>query len=76
MVPDMYKAKEDANPKIETLKRGPGRFVCNRMDIQYIARKFLKGVLPKAGEMKVLGGKMNIKFYHDSKTGKWMLEKN
>jgi len=26
--------------------------------------------------MKVLGGKMNIKFYHDNNTGKWMLEKN
>lgn len=76
LVPDMYKAKEDANPKIETLKKGPGRFVCNTKDLQYITRKFLKGLPPKANEMKMLGGKMGIKLYHDINSGKWIIEKN
>ena len=72
LVPDYYKAKEDANPSIERIKAAPGRFICSPKDVSYVTRKFFKGRHPMKGEMKNLGG-MGIMFYHDGKN--WILEK-
>jgi len=63
------------NHKIELLKVRPGRFHCDPKDLAYIQQTFLKGRMPSHNEMKVLGGKMNIKFYFDGEHGKWVIEK-
>ena len=57
------------------LKTKPGRFHCDPKDLQYIQQTFLKGRMPTIHEMKILGGKMNIKFYFDKQYGKWVIEK-
>ncbi len=75
VVPAKYKTPLDSNPKIETLKKRRGRFHCDHKDLEFIKRKFLKGLMPKVDELKVLGGKMNIRFYYDRNDGKWVIEK-
>ena len=40
-----------------------------------IQQTFLKGRMPSHNEMKMLGGKMGIKFYFDGNHGKWVIEK-
>jgi len=75
LVPAMYKTKANSNHKIETLKKHSGRFICEPQDVAFIVHTYLKGVKPSPGEMKMLGGKMGIKFYHDSKINKWVIEK-
>lgn len=76
MVPAKYKKNNTLNQKIETLKRQPGRFYCDQKDLDYVKLNFLHGRHPNPGELKVLGGKMGIKFYYDRRHGKWVLEKN
>ena len=75
VVPAKYKTPIDSNHKIEVLKKRPGRFDCDHKDIEFIKRKFLKGLMPKADQLKILGGKMNIRFYYDKNSGKWIIEK-
>jgi len=70
-----YKKDNTKNHKIEMLKTKPGRFHCDPKDLQYIQQTFLKGRMPTIHEMKILGGKMNIKFYFDKQYGKWVIEK-
>lgn len=76
VVPDKYKKNNNLNQKIETLKKQPGRFYCDQKDMDYIRMNFLHGRQPNPEELKVLGGKMNIKFYYDRQHGKWVIEKN
>ena len=75
MVPAKYKNDNSKCEKIEILKTRPGRFFCEPKDVEYITTNFLKGIPAKPGELKTLGGKMNMKFYHDPKSGKWVIEK-
>ena len=63
------------NQKIELLKIRPGRFHCDPKDLEFIQQTFLKGRMPSHNEMKMLGGKMGIKFYFDGNHGKWVIEK-
>jgi hypothetical protein len=65
----------EKNHKIETLKKAPGRFFCDGKDVDFITKTYLKGSAIKPGEIKMLGGKMGIKFYQDAKTGKYIIEK-
>ena len=73
--PKYVKPLQDSNHKIETLKTHPGRFVCDSNDVKFIVRKYLKGVNPNNHELKMLGGKMGIKFYRDKNLNKWVVEK-
>lgn len=75
IVPAKYKKDNSKCEKIEILKTRLGRFFCDSKDLQYITTNFLKGIPPKSGELKTLGGKMAIKFYEDPKSGKWVIEK-
>lgn len=60
--------------KLEILKQRNGRFFLDENDLNYIVANFLKGVKPGPGELKTLGGKMNIQLYQDP-GGKWVIEK-
>jgi len=75
MVAQRYKKDNSKNQKIEHLKTRPGRFHCDPKDLQYIQQTFLHGRMPSHHEMKMLGGKMGIKFYFDNTHGKWVIEK-
>lgn len=77
IVPQKYINDNTLNQKIETLKKRPGRFFCDDKDLQYIATTFFKGRLPESGsgETRVLGGKLNINFYQDPQSGRWVIEK-
>lgn len=75
IVPAKYKKNNKLNQKIELLKKRPGRFFCDRNDLNYIIANFLHGKQPNPQEHKILGGKMNINFYHDKNSGKWVIEK-
>ena len=44
--------------------------------MQFIQRKFLKGSPPNPNELKMLGGKMGIKFYRDRALNQWVIEKS
>ena len=63
------------NHKIELLQVRPGRFICDPKDLAYIQQTFLKNRMPSHNELKILGGKMNIRFYFDAAHGKWVIEK-
>lgn len=76
LVPKYVQTPHDSNYKIETLKKRPGKFVCDTKDIQFIQRKFLKGNPPNPNELKMLGGKMGIKFYRDKALNQWVIEKS
>ena len=76
LVPEYVKTPHDSNHKIETLKKRPGKFVCDTKDIQFIQRTFLKGSPPNPNELKMLGGKMGIKFYRDRALNQWVIEKS
>lgn len=77
MVPKYTQANPQANFKIEQLKKMPAgnrkQFICSPQDLQYIQQTYLKGRLPMKGEMKMLGGKLGIKFYHNGQN--WIIEK-
>ena len=77
MVPKYVQANTTGNHKIEKLKKLPANsgqmFTCSPQDLQYIQRTFLKGKMPMKGEMKMLGGKMGIKFFHNGKN--WVIQK-
>jgi hypothetical protein len=76
MVPAKYKYPANANKKIETLKKmKTGKFVCDHKDVDFIIKNFLHNKLPQTNEHKTLGGKMNIKFYHDPSINKWVIAK-
>jgi hypothetical protein len=75
IVPAKYKTPIGSNPKIETLKKRPGRFMCDHKDVDFITTTFLKGIAPKKNEFKMLGGKLGIKFYFDTRLNKWVMEK-
>ncbi len=74
VVPAKYKADNTLNKKIETLKKQPGKFVCDNRDIKYIVDTFLKGRMPMKNEMKTLE-RTGISFYQDARDGKWYVEK-
>lgn len=75
IVPQKYISNNQLNKKIETLKQRPGRFVCDKNDLNYIVSTFLHGRQPNPNELKMLGGKLGIKFYHDKNLNKWVMEK-
>ena len=75
MVPAKYKTDNSKCQKIEILKTRAGRFFCDPKDLEYITANFLKGIPPKVGELKTLGGKLGIKLYHDAKSNKWVIDK-
>lgn len=70
-----YKSDNTKNHKIETLKKQPGKFICDPKDLNYIQHNFLHGRLPSQHEFKMLGGKLGIKFYFDTNLGRWVIEK-
>lgn len=70
-----YKADNTLNHKIETLKKQPGKFICDANDLEYIQRVFLHGRPPNPGENKLLGGKLGINFFQDKATGQWIIQK-
>jgi hypothetical protein len=75
VVPAKYKKNNNLNKKIETLKKQRGKFFCDQKDLDYIKQNFLHGRQPNHHEMKMLGGKMGIKFYYDRNHNKWIVEK-
>ena len=70
-----YKSDNTKNHKIETLKKQPGKFICDQKDLNYIQTNFLHNRMPGRHEFKMLGGKLGIKFYNDQKSGNWVIEK-
>lgn len=75
VVPAKYIANNNKNHKIETLKKQPGKFVCDNKDLNYIKINFLHGRQPNKHEFKMLGGKLGVKFYFDNNLGSWVIEK-
>ena len=44
-------------------------------DLNYIITTVLHGRQPNPNQLKMLGGKLGIKFYHDKNLNKWVIEK-
>lgn len=74
IVPQKYISNNKLNRKVEILKKQPGKFICDSNDMKYIVNTFLKGRMPKQGELKQLP-RTNINFYNDSRDGKWYIER-
>ncbi len=72
LVPDYVKSDPTKNPKIEMLRKGPGKKICDGRDLEYIRKEY--NVVPYKGEVKKLGS-TGIKLYYDVNLNKFVLEK-
>lgn len=72
IVPDYVKTDPSKNPKIELLRKRPGKQICDKRTIDYIRKEY--NVVPFKGEVKKLGS-TGIKLYYNDKLNKFVIEK-
>ena len=72
LVPDYVKSDPTKNQKIETLRGGRGKKICDRNDLTYIRDEYK--VVPYKGEVKKLGS-TGISLYFDDNIGKFVIER-
>lgn len=71
IVPDYVKTDPTKNPKIELIRKTPGKQICDTKTLEYIRDEY--NVIPYKGEVKKLGS-TGIKLYFDDRLNKFVIE--
>ena len=72
IVPDYVKVDNSKNQKIEHLRQGKGKKICDTPDLEYIRKEY--NIVPFKGKIKKLGS-TGIKLYFDDNLNKFILER-